>query len=418
MDESTILEEETQTDTSSEIFDDYDDEELLSPAPSSENQSKVNQPKEDQSKKDQPKEDQPKEDQSKEDQSKEDQSKEDQPKEDQSKEEESLDILGNGQLKKKVRKKGQKDVKPQRGDICTLEMIGMLDDGTVVEYNDNMSIQVGDLEVVQGLDLTIVLMELGEVAEIRVDPRFAYGTRGDGSVPPNATVTYMVELKAITDEPEIETLSIRERREIGNKKRLRGNWWFIRKDFTFSIQCYRRALDYLEIKNSTKWNKNEAETVTDTELQILLDDSLKVHNNFAAALIEMKNYHGALDHVETVLKFQPKNTKALFRKGKIFKIENEYGKAYATFLEVQKLDPNLKSVQAELMSLKEKISKQSKQEKNLYAKMLGIGTEKDAKHPSKNTKVKNNSKIAKGILWTLLGASAAVVGILIHRFAS
>jgi len=67
----------------------------------------------------------------------------------------------------------------------------------------------------QGLDLTIVLMELGEVAEIKVNPRFAYGIRGNELIPPNATITYTVELKAIEDEPEIETLSINQRRELG-----------------------------------------------------------------------------------------------------------------------------------------------------------------------------------------------------------
>lgn len=88
-----------------------------------------------------------------------------------------------------------------------------------------------------------------------------------------------------------------------------------------------------------------------------------------------------------------------------------------TFLEVQKLEPEMKSVQVELTSLKEKISKESKKEKNLYAKMLGI--DKGANKVSKNVKIEDKSKIAKGILWTLLGASAAVVGsILIHRFVS
>lgn len=103
--------------------------------------------------------------------------------------------------------------------------------------------------------------------------------------------------------------------------------------------------------------------------------------------------------------------------GKILKIKGEYAKAYITFLEVQKLEPEMKSVQIELIGLKEKISKESKKEKNLYAKMLGI--DKDPDKLSRTVKVKENkSKIAKGLLWTLLGASAAVVGILVHRFAS
>lgn len=31
-----------------------------------------------------------------------------------------------------------------------------------------------------------------------------------------------------------------------NRKRERGNWWYVRGDNTLAIQCYRRALDYLD----------------------------------------------------------------------------------------------------------------------------------------------------------------------------
>lgn len=66
-------------------------------------------------------------------------------------EEEWIDVLGNGQLKKRVIKKGEKDVQPHREsrDICTVKIVGALDDGTVVEKYDDISIQIGDLEVVQ-----------------------------------------------------------------------------------------------------------------------------------------------------------------------------------------------------------------------------------------------------------------------------
>ncbi|KAG5334745.1 FKBP8 isomerase, partial [Acromyrmex charruanus] len=417
MNENMSSKEEVLTDVSCEISNNDNNGEVLPLKPSSlEDQSKEDQPKMDQSKVNQSKEDQPKEDQSKDDQPKDDQPKEDQLKEDEPKEE-WLDIIGNGQLMKKLIKKGTKDVKPIQKDICTLKFTGVLDDGTVVEDQDNISIQLGDFEIVQGLDLTIVLMELGEIAEIKIDPRFAYGTRGEGSIPPNATITYTVELKAIEDSPDIESLSVKERRELGNKKRQRGNWWFVRKELNFAIQCYRRASEYLQI-DGMNWNEENEKSgpITDSQLQGLLDDCIKVYNNLAAALIEIGSYNAALENVERVLKYQPKNSKALFRKGRILKAKGNYGKAYLAFLEVQKIDPDIKSLQTELMTLKEIILKQTEKEKHLYAKMLGINKETD-KSP-KNIKIEEKSKLAKGILWTAIGASAAVIGILVHRFVS
>lgn len=48
----------------------------------------------------------------------------------------------------------------------------------------------------------------------------------------------------------------------------------------------------------------------------MLEDSIKVHNNMAAAQLKSEAYDAALSSVENVLRYQPKNVKALFRKGK------------------------------------------------------------------------------------------------------
>lgn len=73
--------------------------------------------------------------------------------------------------------------------------MGKLEDGTIVEDLQNYQIQVGDVEVVQGVDMAIPLMCVGEFAEISVDSRFAYGTQGltnetdnTKSIPSNAKV--------------------------------------------------------------------------------------------------------------------------------------------------------------------------------------------------------------------------------------
>lgn len=74
-------------------------------------------------------------------------------------------------------------------------------------------------------------------------------------------------------------------------------------------------MQYLELDDNTKWNKYE-QPVSDAELQDLLNDCIKVYNNLAAALIETEAYNPALTYLNKVLKYQPKNGKALFRKGR------------------------------------------------------------------------------------------------------
>jgi FKBP-type peptidyl-prolyl cis-trans isomerase len=54
-------------------------------------------------------------------------------------------------------------------------------------------------QVPEGLDLAVQKMKRGEVAEVTLAPRYAFGAEGAqraaGAVPPDAPVTYTVELK-------------------------------------------------------------------------------------------------------------------------------------------------------------------------------------------------------------------------------
>ncbi|XP_076389119.1 peptidyl-prolyl cis-trans isomerase FKBP8 isoform X2 [Megachile rotundata] len=334
--------------------------------------------------------------------------------------EEWMDILGNGQLRKKVIRKGKNGTRPNTSDICTLKIIGKLQDGTIVEEYEELKIQLGDVEVIQGLDLAIALMDTDEVAEIEVNPRFAYGKLGkEPNIPSDATILYTVELKSVEIEEEIETLGINQRKEIGNKKRERGNWWFTRNEPTLAIQCYRRALEFLLPTESRSSYQNEIEdSTTDAELQALLEDRMKVYNNLAAAQMKTQAYDAALKSVESVLSCQPQNVKALFRKGKILHYKGEHTLAYQTLLQAARLEPETKAIQTELAILKEKNAKDAQHEKNLYRKMLGTH-EKNNNISSKDAKRKNEIKTSSKVTWSLIGgATVATIGILLYRFVS
>lgn len=208
--------------------------------------------------------------------------------------------------------------------MCVINYSGKLENGTLVEDEKDFVIQVGDLEVVQGLDMAIPLMNVGEISEISVDSRFAYGTVGltrDNVVivPPSAKLTYNIKLVSYKEEDDLETLSFGKRKEIGNKKRERGNFWFDQKEYNLAIQLYRRALEYLDdIEGGiTDPTEDGNLTPTNTQLQDLLEDRVRVYNNLAMAQMKISAYDAALKSVDTVLRCQPNNVKALFRKGKV-----------------------------------------------------------------------------------------------------
>lgn len=85
----------------------------------------------------------------------------------------------------------------------------------------------------------------------------------------------------------------------------------MRSEPTLAIQCYRRALEFL-LPTKSGTTRDEIE---DAELQELLEDRMKVYNNLAASQLKTEAYDLALESVENVLSCQPKNVKALYRKG-------------------------------------------------------------------------------------------------------
>ncbi|XP_075217180.1 peptidyl-prolyl cis-trans isomerase zonda isoform X1 [Lycorma delicatula] len=316
--------------------------------------------------------------------------------------EEWVDILGSGQLKKKVLKAGQPDSRPQRSDVCKIKLEGRLENGAIIEKNDSLTIHVGDAEVIQGLDFVIPLMDVGEEAEAIVGPRFGYGSRGrEPDIPPDATLYYSITLISAEAEPEISALSISDRKEIGNRKKERGNWWYLREENTLAIQCYRRALDYLDdIENSP--DNVEENKLNEAEIHNLLEERIKVYNNLAAAQMKIKAFDTALQSVDNVLRCQPNNVKALFRKGKILGEKGDVEQSIAILRQALAVDPNSDATKKELERMSSLHKKHSKQERNLYKKMLGTNDIKDTEKKTQNS--------FQALTWGLLvGSIAAVV---------
>uniref|UniRef100_A0A182WBQ0 peptidylprolyl isomerase n=1 Tax=Anopheles minimus TaxID=112268 RepID=A0A182WBQ0_9DIPT len=342
---------------------------------------------------------------------------------------ESMDILGNGTLLKKVLKKGRSELRPESKDLVTISYTGRLDDGTVVEEHSNVVVQIDDVEVVQGLDMALKLMNEGEVAEVIVNPRFAYGEVGlkepteldpvMRSVPANATITYTVTLESMREESDIEARTYASRKDIGNKKRLRGNFWMKRQEYNLAIQSYRRALEYLDDTVSAggmmESGAGSVELST-TELQDLLEDRMKVYNNLALAQLKISAHEAALKSVDHVLKCQPNNAKALFRKGKILDAKGDTAGAITLLQKAATIDVDDKLIQSELSKLILKSKREARNERDLYQKMLGQAQKLEQK--TKTAPAAQNNESSKIMMWGYLVGTIliGVVGVAIFRY--
>ncbi len=93
------------------------------------------------------------------------------------------------------------------GDTVAMNYTGRLSDGTVFDSNvdpkfnhvEPFVFTLGAGQVIKGWDTGIVGMKVGEKRTLVISPDYGYGATGTpgGPIPPNATLTFDVELLAI-----------------------------------------------------------------------------------------------------------------------------------------------------------------------------------------------------------------------------
>jgi FKBP-type peptidyl-prolyl cis-trans isomerase len=89
------------------------------------------------------------------------------------------------------------------GRDVTVHYAGWLADGTQFdcskEKNDPFEFTLGNAEVLAGWEEGLTGMKVGGKRRLTVPPELAYGEEGAGDViPPNATLTFEVELLAVS----------------------------------------------------------------------------------------------------------------------------------------------------------------------------------------------------------------------------
>jgi FKBP-type peptidyl-prolyl cis-trans isomerase len=95
---------------------------------------------------------------------------------------------------------------PQPGDIVEVHYSGTLADGTEFdssyERGEPIRFPLGLGQVIPGWDEGIALLKVGSKAKLVIPPELAYGAGGAGGViPPDATLTFEVELVNILPGP-------------------------------------------------------------------------------------------------------------------------------------------------------------------------------------------------------------------------
>jgi len=323
------------------------------------------------------------------------------------------DILGSGRLRKKILVEGTGE-RPERGSRVSIKLTESLQPDTdIVREEEELEFNAGESEVLQALDLIVPLMYVGETALVESGSDFCYGGQGDGTrIPSSAQIYLRVELVSCKDLPAIPDIPLTERARIGNEKRLRGNNWYTRAEYSQAVQCYRKAVEYLDDESID----NEVEVPIDRfllprEVQELLENRVKAYNNMAQAQMKLTAWDSALASIKQVLKVEPNNEKALFRKSKVLQEKCRIEEAVGILRRVTRLYPSNKPAQVELSALLAKQRKGREKEQAMSRKMLGITPGAPVKTETGSGRFSKQTKL----IVACIGGLGAILGAIVAR---
>jgi AH receptor-interacting protein len=109
------------------------------------------------------------------------------------------------------------------------------------------------------------------------------------------------------------------------------------------------------------------EKPNDVEWNVLNDQKLPILFNYSLCKFHLKAFYECIEHTSTILEFQPKNVKALFRRGKAHMEVWNVANARADMEQCREIDPGLNAeVEAQLNHLDKVLAKKEKDEREKY----------------------------------------------------
>eukprot|EP00656_Telonema_subtile_P057880 TRINITY_DN9631_c0_g1_i1.p1 TRINITY_DN9631_c0_g1~~TRINITY_DN9631_c0_g1_i1.p1 ORF type:complete len:513 (-),score=170.59 TRINITY_DN9631_c0_g1_i1:157-1695(-) len=267
---------------------------------------------------------------------------------------EPIQLTECGGVSKVVLREGSGDEYPTEGDEVTVHYVGTLQDGSEFDSSrgrdEKFEFEIGVGKVIRGWDIGVASMQRGELANFTCTAEFAYGEDGNPPViPPNATLNFEVELFGFS-KPKWK-LSVAEKIEAALNDKAAGTAHFKKGEFFEAKQAYERAMDWVETLNDE--TPQQKQQVAELNTGCLLNQALMMQ--------KLEMWGESIAPCNKVLKDDPDNSKALYRRGVS---ESSFGmleEAKKTLLQAAKLSPQdagirkaLKEVKASLVaSLKE-----------------------------------------------------------------
>lgn len=286
----------------------------------------------------------------------------------------SSDVTPDGLVTKIIHVEGEGDAPPLHAKCLVHYTARLADGGELVmdsrsehrNGTDPALIVAGRTSALRatGLNLGVATMKRGERCNLRVAPEYGYGDQGSFSfpaVPPGAVLIYEVELlqwEAATEEKPRSDMLFEERLEAAERRRLEGNLQFRGGDAAAAVTLYRMALSFLDEDLLMQLEGPHLEKANIVKLPL--------HLNLAACDLQLEDWTSALENCDEVLREQPNNAKAIFRRGRARFALGNTDAAEEDLRRAAALNPNDTAIRRQLMALKKERSEEREAQSRLF----------------------------------------------------
>lgn len=287
------------------------------------------------------------------------------------------DLLGDGRLLKHVLVAGDGPC-PTKGKRVEVHYESfVVSSGAKIDSSrdrdEPFEFVIGEGDVLEAWDLGVPTMKPGEMCELTVDSSLAYGEDGGGDdIPPGAKLKFTIEL--LTGKKNLALVPKDEAKQFpGESFRLnratdakeRGNTFIKELEYEKAREAYQEALNILR-----GWKGTELEQLR-SKNKLRLSCLL----NLSQCSIKLEDFPSAVKHTTDVLVIEPKNCKALYRRGMAHMLSGNLQESRADLLEASRLDPQNAEVRGHLKECKNKIAQCHEWDKTAFGGMFGKTSE-------------------------------------------
>nr|XP_054749408.1 inactive peptidyl-prolyl cis-trans isomerase FKBP6-like [Lytechinus pictus] len=233
-------------------------------------------------------------------------------------------------------------------------------------------IKLGKGDVFLSVELALSSMRKGEISRFLIHPDLAFKDLGvPPRIPANATILMEIEVLNCTDRAELDefnNMSEEERKEITFKRKLKvvyeerteGNELFNDKKYKQALSKYMRCLRILE--GAHLRNQEEEDQMRSVHTKICL--------NIALCSSKLKTPERVISYCNRVLAVDPKNPKALYRKGMAQMELRDFRGAHVFLTKAQQQEPSNAAILSGLRELNKAWRQWNLMERTCYGNMF------------------------------------------------